>query len=162
VLSLSAVCSTLDSFTFECIGYGIICELKILCFGNVTNLRNMWQGGSERMQVYEWHECFHGGSVIGSDDPRCWWWSALTNDENVKLLCYWQKSIQEISVATVMSLGSIFSSILHQVWLCIAFMSTWFQKETQITPAGDMLTVAVEDVDFLSNRNIVRFVFSRW
>lgn len=120
------------------------------------------EAAMKKMQVYGWHKHFCDGRARVNDDLRSGRPSTSRNDKNIDRVrnvvrSDRRKSIQQISAEVGISVGSV-HGILHEDlnmhYVCqhlVPKMPTPEHKETRMTLAGDLITMADQDVDFFNN-----------
>ncbi|KAJ4432284.1 hypothetical protein ANN_20902 [Periplaneta americana] len=123
--------------------------------------RSIWRSSNEKTQVYAWHKRFSGGRDSIKDDVRSGRPTTATNEaiaQRVRNVVTddRRKTIKEIAAEVGISIGSVHNVLhkhlnMHYVsQKLVPKMLSAEQKETRMTLAGDMISMADEDGDFLN------------
>ncbi|KAJ4448728.1 hypothetical protein ANN_00119 [Periplaneta americana] len=124
-------------------------------------LRLLEEAYGEAAQVYAWHKRFSGGRDSIKDDVRSGRPTTATNEaiaQRVRNVVRddRRKTIKEIAAKVGISVGSV-HNVLHKLLnmhyvsqKLVPKMLSAEQKETRMTLAGDMISMADEDGDFLN------------
>ncbi|KAJ4430931.1 hypothetical protein ANN_19524 [Periplaneta americana] len=142
---------------------------QILCFVTQNSCRDIkivgrsiWRSSNEKKtQVYAWHKRFSGGRDSIKDDVRSGRPTTATNEaiaQRVRNVVTddRRKTIKEIAAEVGISVGSVHNVLhkhlnMHYVsQKLVPKMLSAEQKETRMTLAGDMISMADEDGDFLN------------
>ncbi|KAJ4443895.1 hypothetical protein ANN_05682 [Periplaneta americana] len=123
--------------------------------------RSIWRSSNEKTQVYAWHKRFSVGRDSIKDDARSGRPTTATNEaiaQRVRNVVRddRRKTIKEIAAEVGISVESVHNVLhkhlnMHYVsQKLVPKMLSAEQKETRMTLAGDMISMADEDSDFLN------------
>jgi ribosomal protein S25 len=116
----------------------------------------------KKSQVFEWHKRFREGRVSVDDDKRSGRPPTAINNENIERVRNIVRADRRLSVKKIasevgISVGSCHSILLNELHMhrvcqhMVPKMLSPEQKETRMTLAGDLLTMADQDSNFLNN-----------
>lgn len=120
------------------------------------------EAAMKKTQVFSWHKRFSEGRVIIKDDQRTGRPSTSTNEANIQrvrdvIMDDRRKTIRELSAEVGISFGSV-QKILHKhlnmhyiSQKLVPKMLTDEDKERRMVLAGDLISMADQDDDFLNN-----------
>ncbi|KAJ4449017.1 hypothetical protein ANN_00411, partial [Periplaneta americana] len=141
---------------------------QVLCFVTQNSCRDLrlleeayGEAAMKKTQVYAWHKRFSGGRDSIKDDVRSGRPTTATNEAIAQRVHNVvrddrRKTIKEIAAEVGISVGSVHDVLhkhlnMHYVsQKLVPKMLSAEQKETRMTLAGDMISIADEDGDFLN------------